>query len=393
MSSSSIGRSAETSSTQHFGFPHSSLVGPSTPVINNEAFEHNTDCSSSCVSPKNFQKELITLHLPFGVHSTLEVKPGVFARDAIIKILMKRDILPQMCKVVSCQDPDSKPIDLNVDLEALSNSLGEKKELWVHSPYLSFVVSLQHDFVRKTFLTWTFCDVCGKQIWLQGFRCELCQFKFHQKCSSKVPNYCDRMQQISNNPEMANKLKAFVDQYGGPNAAVVAEIITQFQSPNAELSSGGEITRQRAVRLPPQRADAAGVPMTESSRDRSTSAPNIYEISKNNDPFLEAVASAAPLTDFACSMSVPNRSCDNRNLKKPCGFPTRDWHIGGLRQSSRLYPTTATNMSSPTSTSSSPPPIAGVLGDPSVGLPPTPPQSAPPQKTYSFSRFRSKSKS
>lgn len=43
------------------------------------------------------------------------------------------------------------------------------------------------------------------------------------------------MQQISNNPEMANKLKAFVDQYGGPNAAVVAEIITQFQSPNAGL--------------------------------------------------------------------------------------------------------------------------------------------------------------
>lgn len=41
--------------------------------------------------------------------------------NAIKKILKKRDILPQMCKVVSSQDPESKPIDLNVDLEALSN--------------------------------------------------------------------------------------------------------------------------------------------------------------------------------------------------------------------------------------------------------------------------------
>lgn len=104
-----------------------------------------------------------------------------------------------------------------------------------------------------------------------------------------------------------------------------------------------------------------------------------------------SLASAVPLSDFACSTSVPSRTYGNRTLKKPLGLPNRDWHVGGLRQSGRLYPTTATNMSSPTSTSSSPPPIPGTLGDPGLGLPPTPPQSAPPQKTFSFSRFRSKS--
>lgn len=75
--------------------------------------------------------------------------------------------------------------------------------------------------------------ISSRCIAFQGYRCELCQFKFHQKCGSKVPNYCDRMQQIPHDVHMANKLRDFCEQHGGPNAALVAEIIQHFQSPNA----------------------------------------------------------------------------------------------------------------------------------------------------------------
>lgn len=40
------------------------------------------------------------------------------------------------------------------------------------------------------------------------------------------------MQQISHDVHMANKLRNFCEQYGGPNAALVTEIIQHFQSPN-----------------------------------------------------------------------------------------------------------------------------------------------------------------
>lgn len=42
---------------------------------------------------------LILLHLPFNQHSKLDVKPGVLARDAISRILEKRNIMPEMCSV------------------------------------------------------------------------------------------------------------------------------------------------------------------------------------------------------------------------------------------------------------------------------------------------------
>ncbi|VDK49849.1 unnamed protein product [Anisakis simplex] len=413
----------------------------------------------------------------------LEVKPGVLVRDAIAKILEKRAILPQMCNVCIGADPSSPRIDLGMDLERL-NSLLEEKELWVHSAYLSILVSIQHSFVRKTFLTVAFCDVCRKQIWLQGYRCELCQFKFHQKCGSKVPNYCDRMQQIPHDVHMANKLRDFCVQHGGPNAALVAEIIEHFQSPNAgkvnllsRQTSG--ITRQQAIRLP-VRNDAVPMAISESSRDRSSSAPNIYEITKDDSSLeakvIDVLSSSnthastpssegitfAPSTTHLVSSSQSSLGASNR-IQSPSSTTTqhqhkqlrhfaqpqptttqRDWHTCAFRRSTnRLQPfampvnpitnNSTTNLntsffvtSSPTSTSSSPPLVTtssstgfgavgaisggatggggglavgmysglgATLADRPSALPPTPPQSAPPQKSIGFPRFRSKSPS
>lgn len=83
---------------------------------------------------------------------------------------------------------------------------------------------------------------------------------------------------------------------------------------------------------------------------------------------------------------------------KPTSFSgLRDWQLTSNRRPNRLHPSTLAGMgspcftTSPSSTSSSPPPAySGTTYDPNSGLPPTPPQSAPPQKTFGF-RFRSKS--
>uniref|UniRef100_A0A9J2P3B4 Phorbol-ester/DAG-type domain-containing protein n=1 Tax=Ascaris lumbricoides TaxID=6252 RepID=A0A9J2P3B4_ASCLU len=388
------GEPLEGSSSFTVGQSHSPLLSRSSPIPGGDTYGTRSRGSSPpCTSPKRLNSSLILLHLPFNQHSKLEVKPGVLVRDAIAKILEKRAILPQMCNVCIGADPSSPRIDLGMDLETL-NSLLEEKELWVHSAYLSILVSIQHSFVRKTFLTVAFCDVCRKQIWLQGYRCELCQFKFHQKCGSKVPNYCDRMQQIPHDVHMANKLRDFCEQHGGPNAALVAEIIQHFQSPNAEANSSrhsGGISRQQAVRLPAR--NDVPVAINESSRDRSSSAPNIYEITKD-ESLLEAKV-------FPTARQV-RRTAQRRGLgiASPSGA-SRDWHTCAFRRSTnRLQPFgggSSTFASSPTSTSSSPPPAScsssGAAADRPSALSPTPPQSAPPQKSIGFPRFRSKSPS
>uniref|UniRef100_A0A914ZQP5 Raf homolog serine/threonine-protein kinase n=1 Tax=Parascaris univalens TaxID=6257 RepID=A0A914ZQP5_PARUN len=409
------GEPLEGSSSFTVGQSHSPLLSRSSPIPGGDTYGTRSRGSSPpCTSPKRHNSSLILLHLPFNQHSKLEVKPGVLVRDAIAKILEKRAILPQMCNVCIGADPSSPRIDLGMDLETL-NTLLEEKELWVHSAYLSILVSIQHSFVRKTFLTVAFCDVCRKQIWLQGYRCELCQFKFHQKCGSKVPNYCDRMQQIPHDVHMANKLRDFCEQHGGPNAALVAEIIQHFQSPNAEANSNrhtGGINRQQAVRLP-ARSDVP-IAINESSRDRSSSAPNIYEITKD-ESLLEAKVmdvlsgnshTNAPSSEgvFYGAPSPSNRAAGVHKrvfgIASPSGA-SRDWHTCAFRRSTnRLQPFgggSSTFASSPTSTSSSPPPAScsssGAAADRPSALSPTPPQSAPPQKSVGFPRFRSKSPS
>lgn len=61
--------------------------------------------------PRN---RLVYIHLPFDQHSRLEVRPGETAREAISKLLRKRNITPQLCRVHVSSDPRSEQIDLQV---------------------------------------------------------------------------------------------------------------------------------------------------------------------------------------------------------------------------------------------------------------------------------------
>lgn len=113
----------------------------------------------------------------------LEVKSGVIARDAIMRILQKRNIDPYICVVrmgpnkyvysmevkSECVDlcSDSPPCELSLPLTMLAD---QTTELWVMSPFLQCIMSIKHKFMRKTFFSLTYCDVCSQPCWLQGFR-------------------------------------------------------------------------------------------------------------------------------------------------------------------------------------------------------------------------------
>uniref|UniRef100_A0A8R1IEN5 RBD domain-containing protein n=2 Tax=Caenorhabditis japonica TaxID=281687 RepID=A0A8R1IEN5_CAEJA len=63
-------------------------------------------------APK-FKYKMIMVHLPFDQHSRVEVRPCETARDAISKLLKKRNITPQLCHVNSSSDPKQEIIDLS----------------------------------------------------------------------------------------------------------------------------------------------------------------------------------------------------------------------------------------------------------------------------------------
>jgi len=208
------------------------------------------------------------VHLPFNQHSKLPVKRGVLARNAIIKILEKRNIDFMMCRVCSSPDPRSPAVNLRVDLETLALQL-DNKELWVHSEGLQLMSSITHVFKKNNLGK---CNVCSGLILMNGYRCERCFFNFHKNCWAQIPPYCDLTEQIPHDPDMANQLRSICYTYGGRSADLATEILDSLCSDSNKspgVQAGGEISRQAAIR------HHDNPNQTPYSRDRASSAPNI----------------------------------------------------------------------------------------------------------------------
>ncbi|KAK0399802.1 hypothetical protein QR680_003222 [Steinernema hermaphroditum] len=347
----------------------------------------------------------IVLNLPFNQHSTIEVRPGVLARDAISRILEKRKITPQMCKVRDGPKQTDHQIDLAMDLESLARIL-KRKELWVQCDFMDVLIRIDHKMSKCSFLKMTKCDVCRKRVFW-GYRCELCLFKFHEKCSSKVPTYCDLMNQIPYNQEIANRLKDVMGKIGGPNVEIAKDILESLQTVAPQQSPSGSNTRINDVRLLDS-TDSASGSFNPYPRDRSSSAPNINAI--RDDETLEeqvrnisrhchppGLQSSASSSGIASSNMISSKSGWRgqafRHKRTITGGSTSPGP-GLYPPNSRLHPhfPTASSSNSPTSTSSSPPPHA-VFATTPTHLTLTPPQSAPPEKLSSQSFFRDRMRS
>uniref|UniRef100_A0A1I7XA42 Phorbol-ester/DAG-type domain-containing protein n=1 Tax=Heterorhabditis bacteriophora TaxID=37862 RepID=A0A1I7XA42_HETBA len=312
----------------------SPMLSPSTPqgssMLNSQP--------SPVISPKSScdgsDFKLIYVHLPFDQHSRLEVRAGQTARDAISKLLKKRNITPQLCHVNVSADPRSERIDLQ-DLASIAARL-EKNELWVHSEYLDTVSSIKHTIVRKTFIPPVNCDVCKNPIWLVGYRCEFCQFKFHQRCSSFAPLYCDLIQTVPRDEDLARRLlKLLPGQY----AEMAESVLTQLQpnpSPvHTPESSHPDLTLKRYII-----SCMTKINKSLEFCSRSSSAPNINAINdeaalEHNQRILDALEA--------------QRQVENDNAIRPCKGKLRPhFHSGqlvvtGRRPANRLHPLSDTS--------------------------------------------------
>uniref|UniRef100_A0A8C2MU04 non-specific serine/threonine protein kinase n=1 Tax=Cricetulus griseus TaxID=10029 RepID=A0A8C2MU04_CRIGR len=149
-------------------------------------FQTPTDVSRN--NPKSPQKPIVRVFLPNKQRTVVPARCGVTVRDSLKKALMMRGLIPECCAVYRIQDGEKKPIGWDTDISWLT---GEE----LHVEVLENVPLTTHNFVRKTFFTLAFCDFCRKLLF-QGFRCQTCGYKFHQRCSTEVPLMCVNYDQL-----------------------------------------------------------------------------------------------------------------------------------------------------------------------------------------------------
>uniref|UniRef100_A0A8C2FZP2 non-specific serine/threonine protein kinase n=1 Tax=Cyprinus carpio TaxID=7962 RepID=A0A8C2FZP2_CYPCA len=141
-------------------------------------------------NPRSPQKPIVRVFLPNKQRTVVPARCGMTVRDSLKKALMMRGLIPECCAVYRVQDGEKKPIGWDTDISWLT---GEE----LHVEVLENVPLTTHNFVRKTFFTLAFCDFCRKLLF-QGFRCQTCGYKFHQRCSTEVPLMCAEICSVHN---------------------------------------------------------------------------------------------------------------------------------------------------------------------------------------------------
>uniref|UniRef100_A0A8C5P379 non-specific serine/threonine protein kinase n=1 Tax=Jaculus jaculus TaxID=51337 RepID=A0A8C5P379_JACJA len=234
-------------------------------------FQNPTDVSRS--NPKSPQKPIVRVFLPNKQRTVVPARCGVTVRDSLKKALMMRGLIPECCAVYRIQDGEKKPIGWDTDISWLT---GEE----LHVEVLENVPLTTHNFVRKTFFTLAFCDFCRKLLF-QGFRCQTCGYKFHQRCSTEVPLMCVNYDQLD-----LLFVSKFFEHHPIPQqeeASLAETALTSGSSPSAPPSDslGPQIltspSPSKSIPIPqPFRPADEDHRNQFGQRDRSSSAPNVH---------------------------------------------------------------------------------------------------------------------
>uniref|UniRef100_G3U9Y9 non-specific serine/threonine protein kinase n=1 Tax=Loxodonta africana TaxID=9785 RepID=G3U9Y9_LOXAF len=225
----------------------------------------------SRTNPKSPQKPIVRVFLPNKQRTVVPARCGVTVRDSLKKALMMRGLIPECCAVYRIQDGEKKPIGWDTDISWLT---GEE----LHVEVLENVPLTTHNFVRKTFFTLAFCDFCRKLLF-QGFRCQTCGYKFHQRCSTEVPLMCVNYDQL----DLLFVSKFFEHHPIPQEEASLAETALPGSSPPAPPSDarGPQIltspSPSKSIPIPqPFRPADEDHRNQFGQRDRSSSAPNVH---------------------------------------------------------------------------------------------------------------------
>uniref|UniRef100_A0A8C4GKB6 non-specific serine/threonine protein kinase n=1 Tax=Dicentrarchus labrax TaxID=13489 RepID=A0A8C4GKB6_DICLA len=226
---------------------------------------------------------------------------GMTVRDSLKKALMMRGLIPECCAVYRIQDGEKKPIGWDTDISWLT---GEE----LHVEVLENVPLTTHNFVRKTFFTLAFCDFCRKLLF-QGFRCQTCGYKFHQRCSTEVPLMCVNYDQL--------------DKFH-PSRSICHTTVSPSKS----------------IPIPPSfRPNEEDHRNQFGQRDRSSSAPNVHintiepvNIDVSSTTGLSATPPAS-LPGSLTNVKVPQKSpCQQRERKSSSSSEDRNKMVRGCHR-------------------------------------------------------------
>ncbi|XP_066446369.1 serine/threonine-protein kinase B-raf isoform X1 [Eleutherodactylus coqui] len=223
----------------------------------------------SRINPKSPQKPIVRVFLPNKQRTVVPARCGVTVRDSLKKALMMRGLIPECCAVYRVQDGEKKPIGWDTDISWLT---GEE----LHVEVLENVPLTTHNFVRKTFFTLAFCDFCRKLLF-QGFRCQTCGYKFHQRCSTEVPLMCVNYDRL----DLLFVSKFFehhpISQEEGQLEEVTPAVESCSPSPPPDISGLPSSSPSKSIPIPqPFRPADEDHRNQFGQRDRSSSAPNVH---------------------------------------------------------------------------------------------------------------------
>ncbi|XP_053321285.1 serine/threonine-protein kinase B-raf isoform X2 [Spea bombifrons] len=258
----SMGNGSDCSSLSSDTIP---LAPPSLSILQNPS-------DFSRINPRSPQKPIVRVFLPNKQRTVVPARCGVTVRDSLKKALMMRGLIPECCAVYRDQDGEKKPIGWDTDISWLT---GEE----LHVEVLENVPLTTHNFVRKTFFTLAFCDFCRKLLF-QGFRCQTCGYKFHQRCSTEVPLMCvnyDRLDLL------------FVSKFFEHHPIPQEEAHFEEVAPSVESSSPSPPPDVVGPPSLPSNSPSKSIPIPQpfrpadedhrnqfGQRDRSSSAPNVH---------------------------------------------------------------------------------------------------------------------
>ncbi|XP_028288626.1 serine/threonine-protein kinase B-raf isoform X1 [Parambassis ranga] len=242
------------------------------PSVPNTLAVLQTPTDASRANPRSPQKPIVRVFLPNKQRTVVPARCGMTVRDSLKKALMMRGLIPECCAVYRIQDGEKKPIGWDTDISWLT---GEE----LHVEVLENVPLTTHNFVRKTFFTLAFCDFCRKLLF-QGFRCQTCGYKFHQRCSTEVPLMCVNYDQLD-----LLLVSKFFEHHPFPQEEVSSEGTTPVSEICPSLppsdSTGSichtTVSPSKSIPIPPSfRPNEEDHRNQFGQRDRSSSAPNVH---------------------------------------------------------------------------------------------------------------------
>ncbi|XP_051976821.1 serine/threonine-protein kinase B-raf-like isoform X2 [Xyrauchen texanus] len=221
-------------------------------------------------NPRSPQKPIVRVFLPNKQRTVVPARCGMSVRDSLKKALMMRGLIPECCAVYRIQDGEKKPIGWDTDISWLT---GEE----LHVEVLENVPLTTHNFVRKTFFTLAFCDFCRKLLF-QGFRCQTCGYKFHQRCSTEVPLMCVNYDQLD--LLLASKFLVHhpitQEELSSEGTTPVSEMCPSLPPSSGSLCHP-TVSPSKSIPIPqPFRPGEEDHRNQFGQRDRSSSAPNVH---------------------------------------------------------------------------------------------------------------------